>query len=189
LKFEVEIKVQNVVASAKLGHSIDLNSVIRAYPEIEYAPRNFPGLPFRLKKPKTCTLIFRSGSMICTGARSARDAERAIRKVVRKLKRGGLIIRMSRPEIVIQNIIASGGVKGARIDIERLYNLLWDKARIIPDQFPGLEYHMEDPRVTFLIFRSGNLVCTGAKREEDVYTATEKLVATLEETGVLFEVS
>jgi len=48
---------------------------------------------------------------------------------------------------------------------------------------------MEDPRVTFLIFRSGNLVCTGAKREEDVYTATEKLVATLEETGVLFEVS
>jgi len=183
----VEVTIQNVVASAKLGHSIDLDAVVKAYPEVQYTPEIFPGIAFRLKKPKTCTLIFRTGGIVCTGAKSAKDVERAIRKVVRKLKKGGIIVRMSKPEIVIQNIVATGVIEGVEIDLERIYELSWDKARVMydPDQFPGLIYHMEDPRVTFLIFRSGNLVCTGAKREEDVYTATEKFVATLEAKGVL----
>jgi transcription initiation factor TFIID TATA-box-binding protein len=45
---------------------------------------------------------------------------------------------------------------------------------------------MKDPKVVFLIFSTGKLVCVGAKREEDVYRAVENLVAMLEEIGVLF---
>jgi len=56
-----------------------------------------------------------------------------------------------------------------------------------PEQFPGLMYRMEDPRVVFLVFCTGQLVCVGAKREEDVYVATEKLVTTLEEMGVIYK--
>ena len=189
MKFEVEIKVQNVVASAKLGHSIDLGAVVKAYPEVQYMPEIFPGIVFRLKRPQTATLIFRTGGIVCTGAKSAKDARKAVLKVVRKLKRGGIILRSGKPEIVIHNVVATGRMEKAGIDLEKLYASVSSGARIVyeTEQFPGLIYYMEDPRVTFLVFRSGNLVCTGAKREEDVYAATEKLVATLKEEGVLYE--
>ncbi|MBY8989058.1 MAG: hypothetical protein KGD61_11440 [Candidatus Lokiarchaeota archaeon] len=80
------INIENVVASATLNQDIDLNSVVRAFPSVEYKPERFPGLVFRLKKPKTATLIFRTGKMVCTGAKSERLAKTAINKVVRELK-------------------------------------------------------------------------------------------------------
>ena len=191
LKSGVEIAVQNVVASAKLGHSIDLDAVVVAFPEVEYRPEVFPGLAFKLKKPKTCTLIFSSGRMVCTGAKSVKDARKAVLKVVGKLKREGILVRLSKPEITIQNIVAKGSLNGAMIDIEKLHESARfdDEVRTMyePEQFPGLMYRMEDPRVVFLVFCTGQLVCVGAKREEDVYVATEKLVTTLEEMGVIYK--
>lgn len=44
-----------------------------------------------------------------------------------------------------------------------------------------------DPNVVFLIFASGKLVCVGAKKEEDVYKAVEKLMMVLDENGVLIK--
>ena len=56
-KVEPRIKIENVVASASLKHGIDLKAVVKAFPDAEYRPEEFPGLVFRLKKPKTATLI------------------------------------------------------------------------------------------------------------------------------------
>jgi transcription initiation factor TFIID TATA-box-binding protein len=55
-----------------------------------------------------------------------------------------------------------------------------------PEQFPGLIYRMDEPKVVILVFASGNLVCTGAKKEQDVYDAVHKLHARLEEQNLIF---
>jgi len=55
-----------------------------------------------------------------------------------------------------------------------------------PEQFPGLIYRMDEPKVVILLFASGNLVCTGAKREDDVFEAVEKLHKTLEDKDLIF---
>jgi transcription initiation factor TFIID TATA-box-binding protein len=60
-KHESYINIENVVASATLKQKIDLNSIVRLFPGVEYRPEQFPGLVYRLKKPKTATLIFSSG--------------------------------------------------------------------------------------------------------------------------------
>ena len=86
------INIENFVASATINQNIGLNSVLRAFPSVEYRPEQFPGLVFRLKKPKTATLIFGSGKMVCTGAKSERQAKSAVRKVVRELKNNGIVI-------------------------------------------------------------------------------------------------
>ena len=105
-------------------------------------------------------------------------------KVLRELRKAGIIVA-SRPEITIQNIVASVELGGVTIDLEEaVYKL---RAMYEPDQFPGAIYRMKDPKVVFLIFSTGKLVCVGAKREEDVYRAVENLVAILEEMGVLFK--
>ena len=54
-----------------------------------------------------------------------------------------------------------------------------------PEQFPGLIYRMDDPKVVILIFATGKLVVTGAKKEAEVSIAIAKLQETLEEKGLI----
>jgi transcription initiation factor TFIID TATA-box-binding protein len=181
-KHDVYVNIENVVASATLNQRIDLNAIVRIFPAVEYRPEQFPGLVYRLKKPKTATLIFSSGKMVCTGAKSERQARKAIMKVTDELKRGGIVI-LGKPEIQIQNIVSSGGL-GGHIDLEKTtYSL--KRTMYEPEQFPGLIYRMDDPKVVILIFASGKLVITGAKKEAEVPRAVGKLRGTLEEKGLI----
>jgi transcription initiation factor TFIID TATA-box-binding protein len=169
---KASVNIENVVASATLKQNIDLNSVVKAFPNVEYRPEQFPGLVFRLKKPKTATLIFGSGKMVCTGAKSEKQAKKAVRKVVRELKNNGILI-VGRPIIKVQNIVASASL-GGRIDLEKsTYSL--GRTMYEPEQFPGLIYRMDEPKVVILLFASGKLVCTGAKWENEVYESVNKL--------------
>jgi transcription initiation factor TFIID TATA-box-binding protein len=175
---EAYINIENVVATATLNQNIDLNSIVRVFPGVEYRPEQFPGLVYRLRKPKTTTLIFSSGKMVCTGAKSERQARKAVTKVVDELNRNGIVI-LGKPETQIQNIVASAGM-GGHIDLEKsTYSLR--RTMYEPEQFPGLIYRMDDPKVVILIFSTGKLVCTGAKKEAEVHRAVAKLQETLEE--------
>jgi transcription initiation factor TFIID TATA-box-binding protein len=182
-KVKAVISIENVVASATLNQKVDLNAVVKGYPGVEYRPEQFPGLVFRLKRPKTATLIFNSGKMVCTGAKSEKESRRAVMKVIKELKKGGIII-ISKPELKVQNIVASAGL-GGMIDLEKAAYTL-GRTMYEPEQFPGLIYRMEIPKVVILLFASGKLVCTGAKREQDVYDAVEKLHTLLEEKSLVF---
>jgi len=177
------INIENVVASATLKQQIDLNAIVRVFPGVEYRPEQFPGLVYRLKKPKTATLIFSSGKMVCTGAKSERQARKAVLKVIDELKRDGIVI-LGKPEIMIQNIVASAGL-GGYIDLEKAtYGL--KKTMYEPQQFPGLIYRMDEPKVVILLFASGKLVCTGAKKEIQVHIAVNKLQEILESKSLIF---
>ncbi|MGD0979005.1 MAG: TATA-box-binding protein [Candidatus Bathyarchaeia archaeon] len=182
-KTKAIIHIQNVVASATLNQKVDLNAIVKSFPGVEYRPEQFPGLVFRIKRPKTATLIFTTGKMVCTGAKSEQEARRAVMTVVKELKKGGIII-ISKPELKIQNIVASASL-GGRIDLEQAVSSLV-KTMYEPEQFPGLIYRMDEPKVVILIFASGNLVCTGAKKEQDVYDAVHKLHGSLEELNLMF---
>jgi transcription initiation factor TFIID TATA-box-binding protein len=182
-KTKAIINIQNVVAIATLNQKVDLNAVVKGYPEAEYRPDRFPGLVFRLKRPKTGTLIFSSGKMVCTGAKSGKESRSAILKVVKELKKCGIII-LSKPSLEVVNIVASASL-GGQVDLEKAVSTL-GKAMYEPEQFPGLVYRMDEPKVVILIFASGSLVCTGAKKEQDVYNAVHKLHVILEEQNLIF---
>ena len=112
---DLDINIQNVVATATLDQKLDLIAIMKVFRNVEYRPKKFPGLVFRLKRPKTATLIFSTGKMVCTGAKSEKLARSAIRKVVKELKNNGIII-LGKPEIIIQNIVASANLHG-KIDL------------------------------------------------------------------------
>ena len=180
---KASVKIENVVASAALNQRVDLNAVVKGCPRVEYRPEQFPGLVFRLKRPKTATLIFGSGKMVCTGARSEKEARRAVRKVVKELKASGIII-VGKAEVKVVNIVASVALRG-KIDLERAPFEL-RRTMYEPEQFPGLIFRMDEPKVVFLLFASGNLVCTGARHEGDVFEAVEKLHKMLEDKDLIF---
>lgn len=92
-KREALVEVQNVVASVAFNQSFDLLSIVKAFPVmVAWNPDRFPGLVFKLKDPRTATLIFSSGRMVCTGAKSEILARRAVRRVVDELKSRGIVI-------------------------------------------------------------------------------------------------
>ena len=173
--------IENVVASVTFDHNIDLNRVAEKVPMAEYNPDQFPGLVLRISKPKTALLIFSTGKMVCTGAKSESGVYKAINKVVKLFKKYGIDI--GKPKIVIQNIVASGTLN-ATVDLERAAYLL-ENSMYEPEQFPGLIYRMIEPRVVILVFSSGKCVCTGAKKEKDVEEAINKLYKRLGELEVL----
>jgi len=182
-KIKHDVEIQNVVAVASLGQKMDLIAIMKIFRNVEYRPKRFPGLVFKMKEPKTTTLIFSTGKMVCTGAKSVKMARWAIKKVVRDLRKEGFIIR-GRPTIEIVNIVGTADI-GGKVDIEVMADIL-DNVMYEPEQFPGLIYRMEEPKVVILLFRSGKMVLTGSKSEDQVHEATEKIISILIENELLY---
>ena len=177
------VEIKNVVAVATLGQKMDLLAIMETFVNVKYNPQRFPALVFRLKRPRTSTLIFRTGKMVCTGARSEREAKSSVGRIVRELGRQGFIISRS-PEINIVNIVGTADF-GGEVDLESMADIL-DDVLYEPEQFPGAIYRMKDPKVVVLIFRSGKIVLTGADREEQIHEAAEKMRGILVENGLLY---
>jgi transcription initiation factor TFIID TATA-box-binding protein len=183
LKHEkLQVEIQNVVATADLSQRLDLDTILKVTPGATYNPQRFPGLVYKLKKPKTTTLLFGSGKMVCTGARSAKSAKTAIAQVIKELRSQGIII-IANPDSEIENIVASGDLRGT-IDLEIVAERL-SKTMYEPEQFPGLIYNMNEPKAVLLVFASGRIVCVGAKTESDVNLAIEKLWDTLQSNDLI----
>jgi len=159
-----------------------LESILRVAPEAKYEPEKFPGLVYRLRKPRTTTLLFTSGKMVCTGAKSEASANTAITRVVDELKAHRIVV-MGKATVRIENIVASADL-GGTIALEdvaaRLARTMYE-----PEQFPGLVYRMDEPNVVILIFASGKLVIAGAKTEAEVKLAAEKLKDTLDKSRLI----
>ena len=176
------ISIENVVASASVDQKMDLNDITKKFPDVEYHPDQFPGLVFRLATPKTATLVFTSGKMVCTGSKSEELARKAVKTVVEKLRKGGIKIKKN-AKVDIQNIVASVNL-GGKIHLEDAARTL-PRSMYEPEQFPGLIHRVVDPKTVILVFSSGKLVCTGAKKEPDVYRSVNNLHAMLEEKNLM----
>jgi len=168
--------VVNIVVSTSLEHAIPLEKMAATLSNTEYNPEQFPGLVIRIKDPKTSALIFSSGKVVCTGARTMENVHLSLKKIIKSLEKIGIKIKI-KPEVKIQNIVASGAV-GMDLNLNTLAMKL-DNTEYEPEQFPGLVYKIPELRATFLLFSNGKIVCTGTKSEKEVHFAVERLVKNL----------
>lgn len=172
-----KIKIENVVASTDIKKVISLDKLLNVLEASEYEPEQFPGLVYRLDEPKVATLIFRSGKIICVGARSPNAAREALRKTVKNIKKIGIRFNVDNLKVKIENIVVAVNL-GRDLNLDQLAFQL-ENSEYEPEQFPGLVYRIYEPKVAFLLFSSGRVVCAGAKSMEAVKTAVKKLEATL----------
>ena len=181
-KSKPTISIENVVASATIDQPLNLKDITKKFPEVEWNPDLFPGAVFRLKNPKTATLLFSTGKMVCTGSKSEDMARKAVKTVVQELRKGKIKIKKE-AMVTIQNIVASINLNG-RVHLEQTARTL-PRSMYEPEQFPGLIHRMLDPKTVILIFSSGKLVCTGGKIEEDVHRSVNQLHSILEEKNLM----
>ncbi len=181
---KIYFTIQNVVASVTMDQKFNLIDIHKIVPNSEYNPERFPGLVYRVKRPKSSTLIFSTGKMVCTGTKSEKQAISAVKRVVKELKDYGIVI-LHEPQITIQNIVASGDF-GKPVDLELGADIL-DNVMYEPEQFPGLILRMKDPKVVCLVFATGKGVCTGAKSKEMVTEAVNKLYDRFEDYALFLD--
>jgi len=173
-KFMPEVIVENIVASTSFADKLDLDVIAQSLEEAEYEPEQFPGLVYRLHEPKTATLLFRSGKANCTGAKNVEDVRRTVDIIADKLKKLGVDVYKDL-KIVIQNIVAISDL-GTELNLNEVaMGLGLENVEYEPEQFPGLVYRIREPKVAMLLFGSGKIVCTGARKTDDVSLAVDKL--------------
>lgn len=176
------VSIENVVASATIEQRLDLKDITKKFPDVEWNPEQFPGAVFRLKNPKTATLLFRTGKMVCTGAKSEDMVRKAVKTVVQKLRKGKIKIK-NEAIVTVQNIVASINL-GCRVYLEQAARTL-PRSMYKPEQFPGLIHRMLDPKTVILVFASGKLVCVGAKLEEEIRRSVNQIHSELEEKNLM----
>uniref|UniRef100_A0A7S3GIM2 TATA-box-binding protein n=1 Tax=Palpitomonas bilix TaxID=652834 RepID=A0A7S3GIM2_9EUKA len=167
--------IQNVVATCNLGNKLKLQELSKRAKNTEYKPKRFAAVVMRIRDPKTTALIFSSGKMVCTGAKTEENSRYAARKyanMINKLDMEGVKITLS--DFKIQNMVASCNVEFS-IMLEKLAVDHSSFCVYEPEVFPGLVYKMNSPKIVLLIFVSGKIVLTGAKSRAQIYEAFEKI--------------
>src|SRR3989344_554069 len=175
-KAKKEIKIVNIVCSASLGQDIPLIKLAETLPNTEYNPEQFPGLVMRIRDPKTSALIFSSGKIVSTGARSMKKVKESIKCIIKNLAKINVRIK-EEPKINVQNMVASGNIN-MDLNLNALAMEL-ENTEYEPEQFPGLVYKLPGTRATFLLFSNGKIVCTGTRSETKLNEAVDKLIVTL----------
>ena len=170
--------LQNIVATVNLDCRLDLKTVALHARNAEYNPKRFAAVIMRIREPKTTALIFASGKMVVTGAKSEDDSKLASRKYARIIQKIGFSAKFT--DFKIQNIVGSCDVKFP-IRLEGLAFSHGTFSSYEPELFPGLIYRMVKPKIVLLIFVSGKIVLTGAKQREEIYQAFEAIYPVLSE--------
>ncbi|WFD31067.1 TATA-binding protein (TBP) [Malassezia sp. CBS 17886] len=175
---DINAVARNIVATVNLEARLDLKTIALHARNAEYNPKRFAAVIMRIREPKTTALIFASGKMVITGAKSEDDSRLASRKYARIIQKLGFEARFS--EFKIQNIVGSCDVRFP-IRLEGLAYSHGVYSSYEPELFPGLIYRMVKPKVVLLIFVSGKIVLTGAKVREEIYTAFNLILPVLSE--------
>ena len=161
------MEIQNIVATTDFGCRLDLHHIKQNIPETKYNPNKFNGLTLRIKG--ATAQLFGTGKCVCLGTKTKFDLDLAGHEFARILNCLGY--NASFNKFAIKNLVASVDV-GFKIRVEILTVGIYN-----PELFPALQYKLEN--VTFLVFHSGKVIATGAKQEEEIKNAYNKLYPAL----------
>ncbi|ROT60782.1 TATA box binding protein [Penaeus vannamei] len=98
-------QLQNIVSTVNLSCKLELKKIALHARNAEYNPKRFAAVIMRIREPRTTALIFSSGKMVCTGAKSEQDSRLAARKYARIVQKLGFPAKFM--DFKIQNMVGS----------------------------------------------------------------------------------
>ena len=168
----IHLKMQNIMASVNMGTRVDLDKITQTARNAEYNPKRFQAVIMRIRDPRTTALIFASGKMIITGARSEEAASIAGKKYVAIVQKVGFAAKFE--DFKVQNMTATCDA-GFPIRLEGFAFAHAAQSTYEPELFPGLVFRLAEPKCVMLIFVSGKCVLTGSKSINALTAAFEKV--------------
>jgi len=92
-KKNYKVELENIVASADLKRGLDLEHASKSLPQknVTYYPKEFPGLIYKANDYNAVILLFNSGRVVSTGAKTIDDASKSIEMIEEKLTSIGVL--------------------------------------------------------------------------------------------------
>jgi transcription initiation factor TFIID TATA-box-binding protein len=175
------IRVQKISSTAHFGVPLDLKKIALKCRLASFNPRRFGALVMRLRELQATGILFASGKLIVTEVDSMQKAELAckeFRKVIEKI--GFKPKEFGAMDFKVKNILGTADCTFP-LRLEELSYSHSDFVSYEPEVFPGLVYRLDRTEVVFLIFSSGKIVITGAKKQSTLASALTKLYPVLVE--------
>jgi len=178
-------RIVNIVSMVNLCKRLNLKEIALQCSNSEYNPSRINAVIMRIKEPKTAALIFNSGVIIVLGARDEENSKKAAKIFAKNIKQLGYDVKFKNFKIV--NIVATCDLKfpikltklslelNAKLNNNKNNNTDKKQCFYEPDTFPGLIYHMRNPQLTVLVFKSGKINFVGAKNRNDIFDALGKV--------------
>lgn len=158
-------QTKNVVATVNVKCKLDLKEIHTKTRNSEYNPKRFAAVVMRIRDPKSTALIFASGKIVITGAKTPNDAYISSRKFVKILQKLEFPAKWTDYKIV--NVVSSCSC-GFPVRLESFAHFKSQNTSYEPELFPGLIYRMKQPKVAIIIFVSGKIVLTGARSPQEI---------------------
>ena len=176
LQSDIIPHITNITVCADLNSKLDLKSIALELPNCEYNPSKIASLRVKLKNPKCHANIFTNGKIVCLGLKSEEQIKKALIEYGNMIKKCGYDIKLKLDEVIITNIAASCNIKFT-LPLSELYNHLKKikeadvNIEYEKDIFPAVIYskQIENSKMKLMIFSSGKIVITGAKKKEYIY--------------------
>lgn len=172
------LHVTNITASATLSEKLDLRDLARKMMDVEYDKNKFSALVHRLRTPKATCMISANGYIICVGTSNVKEAVKGLRKtkhhIAKALERdyGSLNLQ----DFKIHNIAAAYRY-GSRLNLYSLHQAHPGSCTYDPSMFSGLRFQGLGlcGKIKAIIFSSGNIILTGARKLESLRIALRQL--------------
>lgn len=170
----------NAVGGGDLQQELDLQALYEeiSTDEIRYDPEYWPGLYIRFKEDSPAIMVFRTGKYNIAGAGSVdelKSANQAFLSVI-----GELGLTIGDPAFEIRNLVFLEKY-GKELNLDPIaVKLGLENTEYEPEQFPGLLYRSTEFIGTFLIFRNGKMILTGANSSKDANNAFKTLFKKLD---------
>ncbi len=177
-------EIVNAVGGGDLQEEVDLDELYQTISgdEVRYDPEYWPGLYIRFTSDSPAILVFRTGKYNIAGADSVEELLDVNEQFLTRLQE--LDIGKNHSEFEIRNLVFLGSYS-RELNLDQIVVALGlENAEYEPEQFPGVLYKPDGVQGTFLIFRNGKVILTGAIRQDASNSAFEDLFSELD---VLFE--
>lgn len=179
----LRIRLDNMVASVYFHREIDIKELQNKFDSAFYDKKSFPALIIRFFDIGTTVLLFSSGKAVVTGLKNLTQLERTVNRIIEKISNGK---DTPTPSVDIVNMVYTVEI-GTPFNLDEIaFNL--PNCEYDPEQFTGLVYRPRGMRAVLLVFASGNMVCSGARSEEDVREALRKFYTDVEKYNINIQV-
>jgi len=144
------LNVVNLLATSRFAEYIDLDH-FSTETGLDFDPDRFPGMTFKIADPKVCALIFRSGRIVITGAKTVKDIETALDITFKSLSKHGCPL-WNAYEYALGNVVVTHDLKRELNLAHLTLSLAMARTEWEPEQFPGLIYRLDGLSAVCLIF-------------------------------------
>jgi len=154
------MQIVNSIVGLKTKRPINLKDLHIKCAEIsKYNPVNFPGLNLKFSNPKATVLVFKSGSLVCTGTKNTEDVLLICDLVLIICDLPLCLLKFHQ----IHNYVGRGSFDQC-LDLSKAYRKFNCRDAVFePEIYPALTVKLSKYRVTVLLFSSGKFIITGSR--------------------------